>query len=527
MLEETVKKEKNTFTYIIYNNGADYYAENIKTGEIVINTDATKVIQYAIDKVGLAGGGVVLIKSGTYVVDTIYVQGVRNVRIIGEGSGTKLVAKGSDTIVFKIGDRVDSSKYSYNIEIAYLYIDGSNQAVETDYPENNDRRFGIEIAMPGVTGSGIYIHHNIINNTGSDSIYIYGPTDVVIAYNLIINTRGYWAAIHEHGAVAPSYPLPAHKSIIAFNIIMNTASNVGGIRHGSIIIGNKLINVGGREYSFYPSAIVGGDNCMIIGNYIEKTASGISGILTWRSHNIVVGNQIVNTGKHGIVAYINLASITPVFSHVIENNYILYPGANGIYITETAQYTIIKNNVIVRPGVNGISFSSGGPTDVTVEGNVIIDPAYPYNGYNGSGVVLNGQRNIVRGNRLVVTDTSKISPVSFIYEQSGDYNVIEGNYFPTGVAYRTAPLVKTGSNTIVKRNIGYLTENTGIATIPAGSTRVTVSHGLASTPSKILITPLAQPSGKLWVENITSTSFDIVTDTTPTSNLIVTWYAEV
>jgi hypothetical protein len=67
----------------------------------------------------------------------------------------------------------------------------------------------------------------------------------------------------------------------------------------------------------------------------------------------------------------------------------------------------------------------------------------------------------------------------------------------------------------------------GTATIAAGSTRVTVNHGLIVAPSKVLITPLNQPPGRLWVENITSTSFDIATDTASTANLTVAWYAEV
>jgi len=69
--------------------------------------------------------------------------------------------------------------------------------------------------------------------------------------------------------------------------------------------------------------------------------------------------------------------------------------------------------------------------------------------------------------------------------------------------------------------------NSGVATISAGDTRVTVSHGLPSKPGKVLVTPLGQPPGKLWVENIASTSFDIVTDTAPSTNLDVAWYAEV
>jgi len=69
--------------------------------------------------------------------------------------------------------------------------------------------------------------------------------------------------------------------------------------------------------------------------------------------------------------------------------------------------------------------------------------------------------------------------------------------------------------------------NSGQATISANSTRVTVSHGLNKAPSKVLITPLGTPPGKLWIENITASSFDIVTDTAPTADLKVTWYAEV
>lgn len=72
-----------------------------------------------------------------------------------------------------------------------------------------------------------------------------------------------------------------------------------------------------------------------------------------------------------------------------------------------------------------------------------------------------------------------------------------------------------------------LGKNYGTATISAGSTKVTVSHGLATAPSVVQITPRASPPGKLWVANITSTSFDIVTDTAPTANLSVGWYAEI
>jgi len=71
------------------------------------------------------------------------------------------------------------------------------------------------------------------------------------------------------------------------------------------------------------------------------------------------------------------------------------------------------------------------------------------------------------------------------------------------------------------------TENSGVATIPAGKTRTRVEHCLTSTPSKILITPLTPPPGKLWIENITETTFDITIDTTPKEELRIAWHAEI
>jgi len=71
------------------------------------------------------------------------------------------------------------------------------------------------------------------------------------------------------------------------------------------------------------------------------------------------------------------------------------------------------------------------------------------------------------------------------------------------------------------------TENSGTAVIPAGETRTRVEHRLTSAPNRILITPLTPPPGKLWIENITETTFDIATDTAPREELRIAWRAEV
>jgi len=75
-------------------------------------------------------------------------------------------------------------------------------------------------------------------------------------------------------------------------------------------------------------------------------------------------------------------------------------------------------------------------------------------------------------------------------------------------------------------NPSYMSKNTGRATIPAGATSVTVNHGLICTPRKVLVTPLAQPNGYIWVSDINNTLFTINTSTPPPTDLPVAWYAE-
>jgi len=72
----------------------------------------------------------------------------------------------------------------------------------------------------------------------------------------------------------------------------------------------------------------------------------------------------------------------------------------------------------------------------------------------------------------------------------------------------------------------YLTKRSDVDIIKAGSTSVTVTHWMACAPRKVLVTPLQQPPGQLWVSNITATSFDINVSTAPTTDLPVAWYAE-
>ena len=136
--------------------------------------------------------------------------------------------------------------------------------------------------------------------------------------------------------------------------------------------------------------------------------------------------------------------------------------------------------------------------------------------------------NVVVDNVIVDADTYKTAKV---FHLSNNTNLEIRNVY---AKYTTTPIyVEAGSQPRlvncrflnVNTNTEYRSENRGVVTIAAGSTRVTVSHELVAAPSKVLVTPYG--NAKIWVENITSTSFDIVTDTAPSSNLNIAWYAEV
>jgi len=193
---------------------------------------------------------------------------------------------------------------------------------------------------------------------------------------------------------------------------------------------------------------------------------------------------------------------------------------NGRGIVVEGGYGVIVGNDISSNSRDGIYVQKlRYDVYVTIDGNTI--------GNNGDGTGTYSNLRVDNG-RVTATGNTFVenrSPAKTSYhiDIRGGYLVLVGNMF---AGTPTHGFVNAMAGTLLVRdNIGYTTVNSGVATIPAGSTRVTVSHGLSATPTKVLVTPYG--NAKVWVENITATSFDIVTNTAPTTNLKVAWYAEV
>ena len=88
-------------SYIIFREAGKVLAKNGKTGQIEFSgTDATEVIQQAMN--ALPGGGKIVIKAGTYYINTISIKG--GIVLEGEGYATQLILRPGQTIAIDFKD---------------------------------------------------------------------------------------------------------------------------------------------------------------------------------------------------------------------------------------------------------------------------------------------------------------------------------------------------------------------------------------------------------------------------------------
>jgi hypothetical protein len=137
-------------------------------------------------------------------------------------------------------------------------------------------------------------------------------------------------------------------------------------------------------------------------------------------------------------------------------------------------------------------------------------------------LIRDGYNNVFIGN-LIESYTQQRKPKYLIEELSGASSTFFIENILAG-RYGTAPVSLSGTNSVYKFRGLITTENSGVATLPAGSTRITVNHNMGIRPNKILLTPGANI--RIWYENVTNTSFDIVTDTPQTSDIYISWMAK-
>ena len=210
----------------------------------------------------------------------------------------------------------------------------------------------------------------------------------------------------------------------------------------SIIANNIVKNVG--KVGIHIQQGWASKQIIVNGNYVERcgeSGSTHTGILAQETDDCIITNNIVRDCM-GTGIRVNSSTFHNTVNGIVSNN-ICFNNGRGL-----------SANELFRHGI-GIDAGAGSTTsNITVMGNRCYDS-------QSSGTQKQGIR-VVNGVDVVVKD-----------------NDVRGNALASGIANVTS------TNTTIFGNEGYTTEIEGSNVVADGGT---VSHGLVTTPAKVLLT---------------------------------------
>jgi parallel beta-helix repeat protein len=478
---DTLAYPEQAASYIIWKDGSTISAKNGHTGQIDYSgTDAATVINVALN--GLTAGRTwkekVLVKGNFTIVTTISIPSYTILEIQG-----KLKLADSSPI----GTYMLASVNSFNIEIFGGLLDG-NMA-------NQD---------PG-------LHAHIIHFSNVANALIQDIETINASYDHIILTDGSkdividsW--IGDGGRGDGFNPLEASNIIVKNSIARNMIVDGFHISDGSSqvsVIGCISYNNTINGISIYNS-----HRNVVEGNIVYGNHSGIYLMAADASYNNILNNQIMNNTQYGIIANAVVSDYLNISGNIITG------GTAGLRLINS-KYCTIQGNLIQGVAGYGIVLTGG----ATYGYHIVTDNIIKDITDGDDGIYLNNNYNLVSNN--IIKDVASAS----VREEGGiDHNTITDNEV-------TQTIVKVGANTKVQRNIGFVTENSGFATITTLATSIVVNHGLSYTPSAgdIMVTPTTSlGAASYWyVNTYTSTQFTIHLNVAPTTvNVTLAWNAQ-
>jgi len=383
---------------------------------------------------------------------------------------------------------------------------------------------------PNELGCGNVIHHFVVLE-GEDMSTTLTSNKLI---NSLITGRALYAQIRN-------LRLNGNNRLVSYGYYLDASSLTAG---SSRMIFENIEIISTANYAFYSKQLLAfylihviTDDPMYVwvsGDFVELRNCRTSNVLSlMASQGRIVG------GVYGGI-YVTGNGVISIEDVWISESYVQYfvrvdgnlanlrikglkgmlpSGKNGIILNYAPEEILIESSDIFLSGNNILIQQIGGSlTGSVVLRNVSIStqPGAP------TSYLAYITTTIYRRDKIVLDNVGITHYGNFAYEYPGNKGTI---YALNVTEYDNS----TSPATIRNYSDEYLSssklKNRGSATIPAGSTSVTVSHGLVSTPSRILITPTANV--KCWVSNITDRSFMINIDTAQTSNITVYWYAEV
>jgi hypothetical protein len=343
----------------------------------------------------------------------------------------------------------------------------------------------VSTGASGVDNAGVthlIVDANSTNNTGSGSHAVYGGGS---------SKRFYVRAVEARNASGRGLSLNGDDNLIESCEFHHNANAGIGVETSAVrtrLQGNHCHdNTGDGIYT-------GSYEIICIGNRSQSngdTGINLGGLNAGDyGRHVCVGNECYLNANSGI----NTGGGKHI---VIANNECWANGRRTSTPRSNAGIRVRDNTV--QSGGAGVATTSDG---VVVSGNLCWDDTTAYPLPAGAVGQLNGVEVYTQGNGV---------PTNVIVSDNDLRGNLQSNYIVNG---------GTADATVhVYRNMGWTTENAGTATVAAGTTSITVSHGLSQTPlvQNISVTPTSSlaAAGAFWVSNVTATSFDILVDADP------------
>ena len=483
--------------------GADYLCDNV---------DDNVQIQAAMDALPAAGGSIYLAE-GNYTLaakltppSSCYLYGTRQAVINGASDANPFEINGKSNVTLR-GFTIDGD-YGDGVILLGTLSDITLQDLEiADVGQSGVEIYPVDTIMKRIKLKDLYIH-----DTGHSGIYgasSTGQTSSQVIDLLIdgchCDTNGSSTGEWHGGIVIERWGTTENSIKIANSYIEDGYESGVHIEtvDGMVQIDN-VISKGNGARKASPTYATGFkvtksnvmlSNCFAIGN--TRNGFGLTPSATYTY--VVIADSCVsyNNGWYG-------------FSFTLTDN-------DGTYKTLTLSNSNAYGNTLSGLALRASASLDEIPYLIAIHNNTIAGNLVGQTSGAELVLVSNGgspysyARNVsIRGNKIFPSN-ALVSAITI----SGTSPVIEGNEIGTDGA---ATIVPGGGSTgtIIRNNTGYITENSGTATVASGDTTVVVSHGLSVAPDRVTLTAtLWSNAAKAWVTTKTATQFTINVDADP------------
>jgi len=321
--------------------------------------------------------------------------------------------------------------------------------------------------------------------------------------------------------------------------------------------------VGHAEQTFYKGLLEPANYCLIEGCYFDG-ARAIEGIRIEGNYNVVTGCWVTKCAHGGIYLY-------AAEDNVLVGNVLYDTAGFCVYVSHR---NLFANNYHYLSNVF-LEGGGGGSNENLVIGGVFIGPGAATPGVQ-YGIRVGGNRNLVIGNlirdfsgngidmrewpsdnlicnnhiRNMLKSTEGWGGYGILSHSTASNNIYLNNYIDTvaadGIEDKgtgnlmvenvlrniTGTPIVPGTDAVVKRNIGHVTENSGVATFSGDGTTTafTIPHGLAAAPSvgKLEAKTADAAGDKYWAADASNITVTFITaPPAGTDNVVLSWMAEV